>query len=336
MLITVLMPVYNCELYIKEAVESILSQTYSDFEVLIIDDASTDKTVSIIKSYPDSRIQLIEKPVNSGYTNSLNQGLKLAKGKYIARMDGDDISLPERFAKQVAFLEKNPEVVLCGTSYEIMGDLKQTIIPEKHDDIKLALLKINCLAHPSVMIRKSTLMDFSITYDVSKEPAEDYALWVKLVSIGKSHNLQEILLKYRIHDNSVSRQKTENQENKAIEARFQLLNNLDVVFENYEIKLVKKCFKKKVTINFEEIKIFQQIHKKLITSNKACFFEPNGFSIFLEDLRIDVLKKCFLRQQQYSPAVYLEYLKTKKRWDISLTTFEELKLFIKSIIFRKL
>ena len=95
--ITVLMPVYNCALYINEAMDSILSQTFDDFEFLIIDDASTDDTVSIIKSYNDPRIQLVEKPVNTGYTNSLNYGLSIANGKYIARMDGDDISLPERF-----------------------------------------------------------------------------------------------------------------------------------------------------------------------------------------------------------------------------------------------
>jgi glycosyltransferase involved in cell wall biosynthesis len=159
---TVLMPVYNCGLYIKEAIDSILIQTYTDFEFLIIDDTSTDKTVSIIKSYDDYRIQLIEKPANSGYTNSLNQGLQLAKGKLIAHIDGDDISLPEQFAKQVAYLEANPEAVLCGTSYKIIDKEKRTIIPESHEAIKLALLKSNCIAHPSVMIRKKTLDLFYI------------------------------------------------------------------------------------------------------------------------------------------------------------------------------
>jgi glycosyltransferase involved in cell wall biosynthesis len=104
---------------VQTAIESILNQSYTDFEFIIIDDASTDTTVTIIKSYHDSRIQLIEKSINSGYTNSLNSGLKIANGKYIARMDGDDISFPQRFAKQIAFLEGNPEVVVCGTSYTI-------------------------------------------------------------------------------------------------------------------------------------------------------------------------------------------------------------------------
>ncbi len=119
--ITVIMPVYNCELYIKEAIDSILNQTFTDFEFLIIDDASTDKTVSIIKEYKDFRIQLIEKEGNKGISDSLNYGLKVAKGEYIARMDGDDISLPERFVKQVTFLDSNPDVILCGSNFGIIG-----------------------------------------------------------------------------------------------------------------------------------------------------------------------------------------------------------------------
>jgi glycosyltransferase involved in cell wall biosynthesis len=114
------MPVYNCELYIKEAIYSILNQTFTDYELIIIDDCSTDSTADIIKDYSDSRIIFFEKDSNSGYTNSLNYGLSVAKGEYIARMDGDDISLPTRLEKQVHFLNSNPDIVLCGTSYSIM------------------------------------------------------------------------------------------------------------------------------------------------------------------------------------------------------------------------
>ena len=103
--ISVIMPVYNCEKYIAMSIESILNQTINDFELLIIDDASTDQTLAIITSYEDTRIKIISKPVNSGYTESLNIGLKIAKGKYIARMDGDDISFTRRFEKQLSFLE---------------------------------------------------------------------------------------------------------------------------------------------------------------------------------------------------------------------------------------
>jgi glycosyltransferase involved in cell wall biosynthesis len=334
--ITVLMPVYNCELYIQEAVASILNQSFTHFEFVILDDASTDQTVSIIKKMNDPRIKLVEKPFNSGYTNSLNYGLQLAKGKYIARMDGDDISLPERFAKQVAYMEANPDVVLCGTSYKIIGINKQIVIPESDDAIKLTMLKTNCIAHPSVMIRKKIIDEFSILYDVSKEPAEDYDLWVKMLSYGKLYNLQDVLLHYRIHNTQVSRKRAEDQEKSAIKTRLKLLNHLDIKIEHYESEFLKKSFKKNVIIDFNDLKIFKQLQKKLIKSNVTCFFEPIGFKQYLIDLEAGVIKKCFLKQKRYSPLMYFEYLKAKYKWNVRLTAKQEVKLFIKSILFWKI
>ena len=116
------MPVYNAGYYLKEAIDSILNQSFSDFEFFIIDDKSTDNSLEIIKSYKDDRIILIEKQSNTGYTDSLNMAIKLSKGKYIARMDADDISSPKRFLKQYEYLESHQDVVLLGTNYEIIGD----------------------------------------------------------------------------------------------------------------------------------------------------------------------------------------------------------------------
>jgi glycosyltransferase involved in cell wall biosynthesis len=334
--ITVLMPVFNCELYIQEAVESILNQTYTDFEFLILDDASTDQTVSIIKKCDDPRIQLIEKPLNTGYTNSLNYGLTIAKGKYIARMDGDDISFPERFAKQVSCLEANPDVVLCGTSYKIIGNDKKLSFPENHDAIKLALLRGNCIAHPSVMIRKKILDDFSIIYDTTKEPAEDYDMWVRLLSIGKLHIIQDVLLEYRIYNTQVSRKRAEEQKKNDVEIKFQLLNYLDIIIEADERDFLTNFFKEKETIDFRDIKIFKQLQKKLFKSNVDGFFEPIGFKQYLIDLEGNVVRKCFLKQKRYSPLQYFEYLKTKYKWNAGLTTKNELKLLIKSVLFWKI
>ena len=122
--VSVLMPVYNCADFIESSVESILLQTFSDFEFLIIDDFSTDGTYEYLQSLTDSRIKLIRKSKNTGYAISLNIGLNNARGKYIARMDADDISLPERFARQVSFMDNQPEVVVCGSWYENIGNGK--------------------------------------------------------------------------------------------------------------------------------------------------------------------------------------------------------------------
>lgn len=334
--ITVLMPVYNCELYIQEAIESILHQTYRDFEFLILDDASTDQTVSIIKKYKDTRIQLIEKPLNTGYTNSLNYGLTIAKGTYIARMDGDDISFPERFAKQVSYLEANPDVVLCGTSYKIIGNDKKLSFPENHDAIKLALLRGNCIAHPSVMIRKKILDDFSIIYDTSKEPAEDYDMWVRLLSIGKLYIIQDVLLEYRIYNTQVSKKRAEEQKKNDSKIKFLLMNYLDIIIEADERNFLTNFFKEKEAIDFRDIKKFKHLQKKLSISNKADFFEPIGFKKYLLDLEANVIRRCFLKQKRYSPLMYFEYLNAKYKWNARLTTKQELRLLIKSILFWKI
>ena len=120
--ISVIMPAYNAEKYIREAIDSILAQTYTDFEFIIIDDASTDATASIVESYSDERIRFFRNEHNMGVANTLNRGLDLAVGEYIARMDSDDISLPERFAKQVEFMDTHTDVIVCGSNAIVFGD----------------------------------------------------------------------------------------------------------------------------------------------------------------------------------------------------------------------
>jgi glycosyltransferase involved in cell wall biosynthesis len=317
------------------AVESILNQSYTDFEFLIIDDASTDATVAILKKFTDPRIQLIQKPVNSGYTHSLNSGLQLAKGEYVARMDGDDISYPERFAKQITYLETHPEVVVCGTTYKIVGNDKRIELPETHDAIKIGLLWGNCISHPSVMIRKKVLEDFSIQYDISKEPTEDYDLWVRLLSLGKLHNLQEVLLEYRLYGNQVSRKRAEEQKKNDIAAKLKLLQYLELQWNDSEFEFLERQFGKTKEVSFQDLKIFKQIQKKLEMANTDGFFESNLFSQCLIDLEVDVLRKCFLKQKRYSPSMYVEYLLAKYQWKAKLPLKQELKLGLKSLVFWK-
>lgn len=333
--ITVLMPVYNCEQYIHDAVQSILNQTYTDFELLLIDDASTDATVSILKSFSDARIHVIEKPKNTGYTNSLNHGFTMAKGTYIARMDGDDISLPERFTKQVAFMEAHPEVVVCGTNYKLLGSSKRITIPVTHDAIKIGLLSGNCVAHPSVMIRKDVIEQFLKPYDTAKEPAEDYDLWVRLLALGKLHNLPEVLLEYRTYSNQVSRKRADEQKKSDIETKFKLLDYLNIAWNTIEIEFLERHFKKTEVISFKDLNVFKHIQKKLADANNSEFFEPNLFEQYLINLEVDVLRKCFLKRNRYSPSLYCDYLKAKWKFGSKLPIKRELKLCLKSIVFWK-
>ncbi|MEO8255381.1 MAG: glycosyltransferase [Flavobacterium sp.] len=331
--ITVLMPVYNCELYIKEAVDSILNQTFSDFEFIIIDDASSDSTVSIIKTYNDPRIQLIEKPQNSGYTNSLNHGLTIATGEYIARMDGDDISLPERFAKQVRFLDANPDVVLCGSVFTIIGTDIIVTVPENNENIKLAMLKDCCIGHPTVMMRKNTLDKFSLIYDATKEPAEDYDLWTRMLVIGKLHNLQEVLLQYRVHNSQVSQKRNEQQTNIALEIKTNLIHHLNLEKNEFTTDLLKKIISRKGPISFKEIEQFQNLKSKLLLANQANFFEKNGFEKYLLKLQNNLYKDYFLKRKKYSGSIFFQYLKARNRQHFKLILNHEIRLFIKSMIF---
>lgn len=206
-MVTVLMSVYNGEKFLKEAIESILTQTFEDFEFLIINDGSTDSSVKIIESYNDPRIRLIHNEKNLKLIASLNKGISLAKGKYIARMDCDDISMPGRFEREVKFLETNPEYGLVGTYYTVIdgsGNEKYKVsYPSNNDLIKL-FLSVNCpLVHGSVM-GKTEL--FKQNPYGSKEfyAVEDYELWVRMSKVTKIHNIPEYLFKYRIYGESFS------------------------------------------------------------------------------------------------------------------------------------
>jgi glycosyltransferase involved in cell wall biosynthesis len=333
--ITVLMPVYNCELYIREAVDSILNQTFTDFEFLIIDDASTDKTAEIIKTYTDSRIKLIEKPSNTGYTNSLNYGLKIAKGEYIARMDGDDISLPERFEKQVAFLERSSDIVLCGSWYSKIGSGDVIKVPENHDAIKLALLRGNCMAHPSVMMRKQILDKFPLAYNVSKEPAEDYDLWVRLVGIGKLHNLQEVLLDYRVHNTQVSQKRRQQQIESGLASRIKILEHLKYSFADNENDLLKKIIGGSINTSINELEEFIILKEKMILANSNNFFEAKGFQKYVRALQKQSFKNYFIHRESYYPLISFHYFASRNKSDFKLELIDELKLIVKSIIFYK-
>lgn len=203
--ISVIMPLYNGEKYLKEAIDSILNQTYTDFELLLINDASKDDTERIVRSYNDDRIVYIKNEINLGLINTLNKGLELAKGKFIARMDQDDISLPERFEKQIDILEKNPEIGVCGTWFTplINGISGKTIQhPEHSESIKISLLAYCALGHPTIMLRKKFISN--LRYDPDYQAAEDYEFWTRLSRIGKLYNIQESLLQYRFHETNMS------------------------------------------------------------------------------------------------------------------------------------
>jgi len=227
--ITVLMPVFNGAKHLREAIDSILAQTERDFEFLIIDDGSTDNTAEILSSYSDPRIRRLQNPVNLGLVASLNIGISQARGTYLARMDADDISLPDRFKHQLTFLEQE-QADIVGCHFEIMdaaGNFVQTVeVPLTADSFTACLANTVPFAHGSVMLRLAFLQRHLLSYDPNP-CAEDYDLWVRMYAYGaKMINVPLLLFRYRDYGSSLS--KTKRAENalssKALRRQFVLHN----------------------------------------------------------------------------------------------------------------
>lgn len=227
--VSVLMPVYKTnEAYLREAIESILNQTFTDFEFLILDDCPEDDRENVVKSYKDTRIVYAKNERNLGITPSRNKLIDMAKGEYLAVFDHDDISLPERLEKQVAYMEANPHIGVCGCRLMRMSNHHLSKNPSHSDDIKLALMEVCAVTHPASMIRRSVLIENHIRYEEKFSPSEDYALFARLIPFTDFHNLDEVLFHYRDHAGNTSHLQSEKmrQASLAIRAFLQIENPL--------------------------------------------------------------------------------------------------------------
>ncbi len=204
-LATVLMPVYNVGAYLKEAIDSILQQTYSDFIFLIVDDCSTDNTEEIVASYKDSRIKYLKNERNLGLADALNVGVDAINTKYIIRMDGDDISVPHRFETLINYMETHPEIGVYSSRLERFGtDFSVWKYPLANDDIKAHLLFGPSIAHAPAIIRTSVMKENKIFYRNDFKHVEDYDLWFRLKDVTKFANTDEVLYKYRVATHNIT------------------------------------------------------------------------------------------------------------------------------------
>lgn len=311
-LISVVLPVYNVEKYIRECLQSIFDQTIQDFEIIIIDDCSTDNTLNEINFFKDNRIKIMKKSQNKGLIDSLNQGLITARGKYVARMDGDDVCLPKRFEKQLDFLEKNPAVILCGTAIKIIGDCRLIVFPEFNEEIKAKFLLRNCIAHPTVMFRKSVILKNNIVYDVDMKHTEDYALWVKLLSYGRLHNLQDCLLSYRIHEKQVSTQFKETQLLGDINIKFSLFKKLEYNQNYFTDSLITKILYTNESFNKYELKTVLEWFEVLKKNNsKFKIFDKKHFLKVIHEIELKLIYEIFFtnRKQNLNYQLRRDFLK---------------------------
>jgi len=205
--VSVVMSVYNGEKYLREAIDSILAQTFEDFEFIIINDGSTDGTANILKEFPDPRIRIFENAKNEGLTRSLIRGCKEAPGKYIARMDADDISYPDRFQKQVEFLNARPEVGLVGSAWYYIDPQGNTFgeisFPLEHESILEDVGTFNPFIHGSVMFRAAVYNEVG-GYREFFQQTQDYDLWLRFAKKTRIANLPDFLYMHRHHDKKIA------------------------------------------------------------------------------------------------------------------------------------
>jgi len=281
-LISVIMPVYNSQVFLEESIKSILNQTYKRFEFIIINDGSTDNSLEIIKKYQeqDFRVIVINRE-NKGIARSLNEGIFISKGKYIARMDSDDISLPQRLEKQIAFMESHTDVGVCATWIEIFGDEIATrkIGRFSKDDqvLKTSLLFSVPFPHPSVMIRTSAIKK-KYKYNIKYDAIEDYKLWLDMSKTTKFSTVPEILLKYRQVHTSYS-----HTAEKSFEHRFKLTKKIfseitsslgmNNTMEEDRIHFILGLNKRISTYNLDVYKALIYINKILDSNNIKHVFD---------------------------------------------------------------
>lgn len=284
--ISVVMPAYNAEKYIAEAIDSILNQTYRDFEFIIINDGSTDKTEEIILSYTDERIVYLKNEKNMGIVYTLNRGLDVAKGEYIARMDSDDISMPTRFEKQLSLFKKNSNLAVVGTSFTVFGEgIKDYHFNFSHNykRAKAELFFNSSLGHPSVMIKKSVLINNNLYYEEEYSGLEDFVLWWRIAKYGDIASLEEPLLRYRKHQKQITASRDivfEQKFKKFLLERIGILNTnyTDTEFES----LFKYCLGNYKDFNLKDIENLIAIFKKfLIANKKQNYFNQYYFKLVL-------------------------------------------------------
>ena len=320
-LVSVIMPVYNGAMYLNEAITSILGQTYSNFEFIIINDGSTDRSEEIILSFSDSRIVYVKNPENYRLIKTLNLGFSMAKGRYIARMDADDVSHPDRLLIQVDFLDHNQDYGLVGTGVNLLNsDKKQLLYHTDHASLKFALAFYCPFIHPSIMIRRDVLEGMDVVFDNQYLHAEDCELWTRLAFKTKMANIPEYLLDYRIHDAQISSQHSDFQTDLATKIRRKYLseffgdavNDYDYVFK---LNIEKYTFKEK----------YNQIKTLFDKDRKQSVFGGDNLNRFL----IKLWKDLYIESEKLTLKEYFYFVSSSITFRSNWTIKQMITVFVK-------
>ncbi|MDG0888952.1 glycosyltransferase family 2 protein [Paracholeplasma manati] len=281
-MISIIMSCFNAEKYIAETIKSIIVQTYVDFEFIIIDDNSDDKTVDIIKGFQDKRIRLFINEENRGLTVNLNFGLKQAKGEYIARVDSDDVFIKNKLEVQKKYFDRNPEVGLIGTNAYIYGTKKVIKMPITYSQILGSITLYNPFIHSSIMVKKDVIMKY--LYNELFRHSQDYELWSRLVFNEKVININKPLLKYRIHENQISKKLETSQNVLSSEIKSNIIEKVMTLSENHKKIFINslQLMNVKSVVLKDVKKVYQDIYLShtFLDSNSERYFKKQLWSFY--------------------------------------------------------
>ncbi len=329
-LVTVLMPVYNAEKFVAAAIQSILDQTFPDFELLVIDDGSTDNSAAIIKSFRDDRIVYTKNETNLKLITTLNKGLELANGKYIVRLDADDLATETRIQDQVEFMEANPKVGLSGTWYEAFGSVSSIgKNPISNAEIRYMSFYQCPIIHPSTIFRTSVIRENNLRYNMGFPHAEDYELWGQFAEVSELANIPKALLKYRVHENNISKLQNETQKYNSYRIKKQLFQKVGVTASDHDLDLFQKMNHQVNILKLTELDRLGVLISKMLEGNVESQYLDQAW--FADLLR----KKWFETCENHS---YYGFSVWKLYWKYQSIRFGlnqlkgTFKLFIKSIL----
>ncbi|MBP5406292.1 glycosyltransferase [bacterium] len=316
-LISVVMPVYNREQYLKESIESILNQTFTDFEFIIVDDQSTDSSWQIIQEYADkdSRIAAVKNNEIKGCWAARNFGWDLAQGKYMAIMDSDDIALPERLQKEFDFMEQHPEIDICGSWMEKFGaDCgKTTSYPLSHDEIRDTMFFEDSIPQPTIFMKLASFEKFHLKY--TNNVAEDYDLWCRAIDNLKFANIPEVLMLYRVHENQTGIANKKEQDNGANYIRIRNLKNIGITLSEKEVQIYLDIIQGKVAQKNKKdlISAIKTLDKISIAGTKYGYQQ-----LFQDKIRIFIKNIAEHSLQKKITSLKL-YVTTFRKWKILVT-----------------
>lgn len=292
--VSVVIPVYNSERFLSEAIESVTNQTLQNIEIICVYDKSSDNSLEILQNYSkkDCRVKIIENDEKKGIGYALNLGLDAAKGKYVARMDADDIAVLSRLQEQVDFMEKNPEVGVCGSFIKKFGDTNRTVCcPVSHEEIKVNMIFNCCIMHPTVMFRKEFLDSYNLRYNEKYKVCEDYDMWVRCIEYFKFHNLPKPLLNYREHCENISKTQNKTINPLALELTKRQLD--EYLIQSFSLDDINILFDLENT----DFKKLYELYILMLNSVKTEKLNKSIFKKYLAKTIVKKLKKCFKKDK---------------------------------------